>query len=61
MSGSFDDEEPDTLPPCLACGGEWQRVTEKNGVEYRVMCRWCIRGGMTPDQIKRWNSRPAKK
>lgn len=39
----FDDDEPDTLKSCEACGGNW-----KDG------CHWCSHGFMNVDQIVNW-------
>lgn len=55
------DELP-TLVICQACGGNYEIVEDLPSGRYRaVACRWCVRGGMTRDQLKAWQTRQARR
>jgi hypothetical protein len=47
-----------TLTLCLACGGQYQHVIEKEDGKYRTaVCSWCVQGSMSPAQVLAWNTR----
>lgn len=57
MSGENPSDRP-TLTLCLACGGEYKRVVERDDGKYHTIdCRWCHMGSMSPAQVLVWNTR----
>jgi len=53
----FETEEPITMVSCADCGGEYERVEERDGEPCVVTCAFCTRGGMSLEQLRRWHAR----
>jgi len=51
-----------TLVMCQACGGNFEITEELPGGRYRAAtCRWCVRGGMTREQLRTWQAHQAQR
>lgn len=53
----FPAEEPVTMVPCIACGGEFQRLHETQTGHRMSVCRYCTRGAMTAKQVATYHAR----
>jgi len=57
MPGDFDDEEAVTGIVCLACAGDFRRTVTTATTHRESVCRWCVRGAMSPKQEVAWRNR----
>ncbi len=56
LRAKLPTKDRDTLLPCLACNGEGQHLTEKNGSYRQSRCRWCQGiGAVGALMIAAWN------
>lgn len=51
---SFPVDEAPTLVTCMACGGNFQILTESDRGHRMSICPWCTRGSMSAKQNARW-------
>ena len=56
FSNDEDDNETPTLVMCLACGGEFEKLSEVDTGYRMSLCEWCTQGSMTPAQLARWHA-----
>lgn len=51
-----------TLVICQACGGNFEITEDLPDGRYRATtCRWCLRGGMTRNQLRSWLAHEEKR